>query len=774
MVSSRIDAAPTSEELKAYSEGRLETSRFDAVDRWIAAQSPEVQERVLSSDDSAGVLSGAAEMFPAGTSGPFSPDTGTGRRFSAAAPIGAGGMGIVDLLRDQVLGRDIVVKRCRPRRPDEAVATYLRRIQLFKREAQLTAQLEHPGIVPVHDVGEGPLGEPAFTMKRLEGEPLSAIIARRRAGEGLDVARLVEVILRVADAVGYAHSRGVVHRDLKPDNIIVGALGAVYVIDWGLAGVVGTVPTRELVGASPSTISGMGMGTPAWMAPEQFGQVKADPRMDVFAIGGLLMATLSGKGPRDRGVSPGSPEVNLAPLDARLPRGLVAVARRCLQVAPEKRYADASAVADDLRQWLAAGLTSAENPGRLTRLVSAMRRSRRLSAALIGIVAAAVFLVSYELWREHRRRDAAIEALDRIRAEATPLADAARLRDARKQVQEILVAFPGLAQAQALEASIGATYDDLERKHRQATLTARIQALTHAFVLKGEWPTQIPEMRAALRACGIALTPGSDRADRAAVIASATPRADLLTAIALLERACVVGGVESDIAARCAQLIADTAPDAAWAGVARLLASTSELWHDLALADDPEALAAATGSARTADLVLALFGPQPRLIEVASTRLRENPGAFWPHVIAGRVALQRGDYSGVERNALVALGKEPQSVWPRLLLAYVHLDSEYHAGVLTSAVEGLSINPDNRELLVLRAVGMCGLGLRSEAQDLINRSDCASLLRYHLYHQEDHPIERGISALVAQGIIIPPADPLPGPLVVPVLEEEGG
>jgi hypothetical protein len=611
-------------------------------------------------------------------------------------------------------------------------------------------------------------------MKRLEGEPLSAIISRRRAGEALHVARLVEVILRVADAVGYAHSRGVVHRDLKPDNIIVGALGAVYVIDWGLAGVVGTVPTRELAGVSPSTLSGMGMGTPAWMAPEQFGHMKADPRMDVFAIGGLLMAALTGKGPRDRGVAPGSPDVNLAPLDARLPRGLVAVARRCLEVAPQQRYADASAVADDLRQWLAAGLTSAENPGRLTRLVSAMRRSRRLSAALIGIVAAAIFLVSYEFWREHQRRMAAVETLDRIRAETTPLADPTRLREVRKQVHDIAKSFPQLAQAQALEASIGATCDELERKERLAALSAKVQSLAHQFVVKGEWSTQIADLRGALRECGVSLAAGSDAADAAAVRTGSVPRADLLTIVAHLERACTVGGVEPALAAACARLIADAAPDAAWSAVARLLAAPHERAHDLALPEDPAALAAAAASARTADLILALFGPQPPLIEIASTRLRENAGAYWPHVLAGRVALVREDYAAVERHALVALGKEPQSLWPHLLLAYVHLNAEYHAGVLTAAVQGLSINPGNRELLVLRAVGMCGLGLREEAQDVITRSDCGSLLRYHLYHQENHPIERGISALVAQGIIIPPADPRPGPLVVTVQTEDGG
>ncbi len=170
--------------------------------------------------------------------------------------------------------------------------------------------------MPVHDVGEGPPGEPSFTMKRLEGDPLIVLVKRRRAGAALDAVQVVEIILRVADAVGYAHRLGVVHRDIKPENIIVGSLGMVYVIDWGLAGEVGSAPTEGLLPGSGSisgSISGSGMGTPAWMAPEQFGRVRADPRMDVFAIGGLLMAALTGPGRATSRVAAGAREINLSP-----------------------------------------------------------------------------------------------------------------------------------------------------------------------------------------------------------------------------------------------------------------------------------------------------------------------------------------------------------------------------------------------------------------------------------------------------------------------------
>src|SRR5262249_17883038 len=162
----------------------LETARFEAVDRWIAAQDPATQERILAAGETSGALAAAAEVVPPSSDLPFSPDLGTGGRSPRTRPLGPRGAGV--LARGKRRGR---------RRANEPVAACARRQQLFKREAQLTAQLEHPGIVPVHDVGVGPLGEPAFAMKRLDGEPFSAIIGRRRAGSPLEAPRLVEIIL---------------------------------------------------------------------------------------------------------------------------------------------------------------------------------------------------------------------------------------------------------------------------------------------------------------------------------------------------------------------------------------------------------------------------------------------------------------------------------------------------------------------------------------------------------------------------------------------------
>ncbi len=252
-------AGPGAQELAAYRAGRLDLARFEAVDRWLAAQPPEVQERLLAppgepTPDTALVALADGRgprdephlpaPEPAAAGAPFTPEAAGPARFARGEQLGIGGMGVVESAHDHVLGREVALKRCRPRRPDESLAAYAARLRTFKREAAITAQLEHPAIVPVHDVGSAALGEPAFLMKRLDGERLSALAAARAAGGELDLARTAEIVLRVAEAIAYAHRRDVVHRDLKPDNVIVGALGAVHVIDWGLAARTARAPGR--------------------------------------------------------------------------------------------------------------------------------------------------------------------------------------------------------------------------------------------------------------------------------------------------------------------------------------------------------------------------------------------------------------------------------------------------------------------------------------------------------------------------------------------------
>ena len=160
---------PTAADLADYRAGRLPLDRFEAVDAWLAAQSPEEQARLLSDDTETQEM--AALDLPSSAPAPaFVPDAGGTARYRITGRLGSGGMGVVELAHDHVLGREVALKRCRARRVDESVGSHATRLRAFRREAAITAQLEHPGIVPVHDVGVSILSEPAFIMKRLDGD----------------------------------------------------------------------------------------------------------------------------------------------------------------------------------------------------------------------------------------------------------------------------------------------------------------------------------------------------------------------------------------------------------------------------------------------------------------------------------------------------------------------------------------------------------------------------------------------------------------------------
>src|SRR6185503_12860656 len=233
----------------------------------------------------------------------------------------------------------------------------------FVREALITARLEHPGIVPVHEAGRWPNGSPYYVMKLVEGRTLKELLA---ATESIaQRLALLSHVIAIADAVGYAHSEGVIHRDLKPSNVIVGEFGETIVIDWGLArdtkGEIPEPPAEVAVparGSGVSTISGKVVGTPAYMAPEQARGELVDERADVYAIGAVLYEMLAGKAPHadatpqavlDRVLAgPPAPLADVAP-DA--PLELADIVRKAMAREPGERYANGSALAEDLRRF---------------------------------------------------------------------------------------------------------------------------------------------------------------------------------------------------------------------------------------------------------------------------------------------------------------------------------------------------------------------------------------------------------------------------------------
>ena len=206
--------------------------------------------------------------------------------YQVGAVIGRGGMGEVLAAHDQRIGREVALKRLRGEHPDGGA------IARFLREARIQARLDHPAIVPVHELGTDTRGLPYFTMKRLKGTTLA-----QQIDDGAPQNRLLRAFVEVCQAVDFAHARGVVHRDLKPSNIMLGDYGEVYVLDWGVARVLAERTSMASVPSDIDTLedntqTGALLGTPGYMAPEQIKTAPATAAADVYALGAILFEIL--------------------------------------------------------------------------------------------------------------------------------------------------------------------------------------------------------------------------------------------------------------------------------------------------------------------------------------------------------------------------------------------------------------------------------------------------------------------------------------------------
>jgi eukaryotic-like serine/threonine-protein kinase len=225
------------------------------------------------------------------------PDAIVGERYRLGRRIGKGGMGEVMAARDEQIARDVAVKRMRAANPSE------KSIQRFLREAMVQGRLEHPAIVPVHEIGRDSDGLPYFVMKKLAGTSLAKLLEDRAT---MPLQRVLRAFADVCLAVEFAHVRGIVHRDLKPDNIMLGDYGEVYVLDWGVAKIIGEEDGEFADIGSGSgehvTRAGTAIGTPGYMAPEQVrGLTDIDGRADVYTLGCLLFEILAGEPLHPRG-----------------------------------------------------------------------------------------------------------------------------------------------------------------------------------------------------------------------------------------------------------------------------------------------------------------------------------------------------------------------------------------------------------------------------------------------------------------------------------------
>ncbi|MBL8955146.1 MAG: serine/threonine protein kinase [Myxococcaceae bacterium] len=409
--------------------------------------------------------------------------------------LGTGGMGEVMLATQRALGREVALKRLSPHTPRDATNELL-------REALITGRLEHPNIVPVHMLAVSQEGEPFFVMKRIEGIPWRKLLRdpvalQRLSREKAEPLVLhLDIFLAVCDAVAFAHSRGVLHRDLKPDNVMVGAFGEVYVLDWGIA--VGLTRDSGLPAATEVTAV---TGTPAYMAPEM---AAADGKAlgvqtDVFLLGATLHELLIGRPPH----AGDSPLDTLEqawkwagpPADARVPEGLGDVLARAMARAPKDRFASVDelrgAVVQYLRHRDAVGLAA-----------EAKARAEALSA-LLGATGPADDAKVHAAFSEARfgyaqalRIWPGYETAVRGRDEVTTAMLRYELRCERPAAARALL--PQLSSPDAaLEAEVAALEAQLtERQTRLAALEKSID-LDHALAQRG--------LTALIQGIGIAL-----------------------------------------------------------------------------------------------------------------------------------------------------------------------------------------------------------------------------------------------------------------------------
>jgi serine/threonine-protein kinase len=305
------------------------------------------------------------ESIPVNGSSNLSPEAARAEKIPTPAhllvgkELARGGMGHVHPATDRNLLRHVALKRLDK---DYALKSFYR--DAFIAEGQMTGQLEHPNIVPVHELAVDENGIPYFTMKLVQGGSFERWLNRYPLGSVERIEGGIEILLKVCDALAYAHHRGVVHRDLKPANIMVGGFGQVYLMDWGLAKLIRSEPAS----GKNSMMNAPGpVGTPHYMAPEQArgNPADVDARSDVFGVGALLFELLSGTSPFGEGsadaIMKRSAAGQILSIDqacARVgvSRRIRAIAEKATQADPAKRYQSIGELQEAMRAFLHGGL----------------------------------------------------------------------------------------------------------------------------------------------------------------------------------------------------------------------------------------------------------------------------------------------------------------------------------------------------------------------------------------------------------------------------------
>jgi serine/threonine protein kinase len=405
--------------------------------------------------------------------------TSDGQRFRVLRPHARGGLGAIFVALDAELHREVALKQILDAHADDEASR-----QRFLVEAEITGGLEHPGIVPVYGLGTYGDGRPYYAMRFIRGDSLKEAIEHFHADAGLrtdpgrrslELRKLLRRFTDVCNAIDYAHSRGVLHRDIKPGNVIVGRHGETLVVDWGLAKATGQADPgtgeRTLwpsASGSAETLPGSVLGTPAYMSPEQAeGDLEhLGPRSDVYSLGATLYCLLTGKSPFEGGALDVIPRVRRGDfpppraLDPTIDRALEAICRKAMALRLVDRYGSCRALAEDIERWMADEPVSAWREPLSARARRWARHHRTgvtgaaaaLLASLIGLAAVAAV---------QSRANAALEGKNRQLMSANA-ATAAALTATQEEQHKTEAALAQSEEArQRAEAVLGFLKDDV-------------------------------------------------------------------------------------------------------------------------------------------------------------------------------------------------------------------------------------------------------------------------------------------------------------------------
>ena len=429
-------------------------------------------------------------------------DAPKGTRFRIVSEIARGGMGAVFKAWDKDLRRSLALKVALKDGFANSASAAAPKLARFVEEAQITGQLDHPGIVPVHEMGVDAEGRLFFTMRLVRGRDLRRIFDLCwNEQEGWTQTRVLHVLLKVLEALAFAHAKGVIHRDLKPSNVMVGRYGEVYIMDWGVARILGSKDTRDLrLKQAPDTLSGVHsdrhehasaeaessvvtmdgevLGTPAYMPPEQArcDTERLSPRSDVYSVGAMLYHLLCGQTPfvpAGARISPWmilmrvleGPPKRVAELNPHAAVELVAICEKAMQREPEQRYPSAEAMRLDLEAFLENRVVAAYETGVVAELRKWVARNRALSAALAVLIVLVIGGLSAFTYTQRAyakelegKNLSLTQATQRADANARAAGDEARRASHQQQVAaQMLELFTGMFLAQDPSQARGRT-----------------------------------------------------------------------------------------------------------------------------------------------------------------------------------------------------------------------------------------------------------------------------------------------------------------------------